>query len=86
MDQKFWPDTKWKRYWQQKRYRCKERGIDFALTKEECLALTKQLHPEHPSPRGTHLGRIDHSIGYIDGNVQWESYLWNVSKSNKGKD
>ena len=83
-DVKFWPNRKWKDYWQQKRYRCKERGIPFELTRDECLALTESF-PEDgwPSVKGIHLGRIDHSIGYRIDNVQWESYLWNVSKQGK---
>ena len=84
-DKKFWPDTRWRKYWQKKRTRCREHGIDFTLTREECLALTEELHPIYPSRNGMHLGRIDHSKGYVSGNVQWESYLWNVSKAQRGR-
>ena len=87
---RFWPDANWRKYWQKKRTRCREKGIDFTLTREECLALTEELiacnhgHPIHPSRDGMHLGRIDHSKGYVSGNVQWESYLWNVAKATRG--
>ena len=79
-DPKFWPSADWRHYWNRKRSRCKHRGIPFTLTREECLALSNELHPIIPSPNGMHLGRIDHTKGYSIDNVQWESAQWNRGK------
>ena len=80
---KFWPDPHWKGYWKIKKLRCRQRGIEFTLTREECLELTMQIHPDRPRRDGYHLGRLDHSKGYVTGNVQWESYVWNCGKKGK---
>ena len=80
---KFWPDRRWMQYWARKKLRCRQRGVEFTLSRDECLTLTEELHPEHPSQSGTHLGRIDHSQGYVAGNVQWESAHWNNKKGSR---
>ena len=79
-----YPDRRWMQYWCKKRTRCRERGIPFTLTSEECVALTESFPGDgHPSRNGTHLGRLDHSRGYEWDNVQWESYLWNNLKAKR---
>tara|TARA_R110002096_G_C14509689_1_gene716031 strand:+ start:805 stop:1239 length:435 start_codon:yes stop_codon:yes gene_type:complete len=78
------------RYWQTKRHRAGV--VEFTVTEQYLRKLWTDKCPilgipialgKHQSEDGlAHLDRIDSSLGYIEGNVQWLSAKANRIKSN----
>ena len=71
----------YKRYWRLKRKHCREKGIDYALSREKETILERTCPTTPGREKGCyHLGRKDHSLPYTDDNVEWQTVEFNVAE------
>lgn len=54
--------------------------IEWERNREGYEAFCKELGPKPENMKKATVGRIDHSKGYVTGNIQWEEHYWNSIK------
>lgn len=69
--------------WLQRRCAIANRICDFPRTAEGFLLFAAEMGPIPESIKRPSVGRKDHDLGYIIGNIKWEEYSYNVWKQRR---
>src|SRR5690242_19413768 len=73
-------------HWMHSRCNRTGRHCGFPRTREGFAAFCAEMGPIPSSISRASVGRKDHDIGYIAGNIEWEEFNYNVFKKRKVED